>query len=83
MRVETQKLTELALAIFIIKLLWDVVTHFLINKDLDLKTNTEAVIKLTVRMDSFEKTIIALMALNKDLNEAHTKIRVIESKMEN
>lgn len=67
-------------AVFI---LWDFVKHQLLSKDTDLKENTKALIIATHEIKTINEKLVSLSRLPKDVQNLSTKIRVIETKLEN
>jgi hypothetical protein len=68
-------------AAFILYILWDVVKKVLIEKNSDLRRNTESTMANTLEIGHLRRELNSLLMLPKDLDEAHLKIRVMEEKL--
>lgn len=72
--------TELLIAVYI---LWDIAKKFFSSKNSDLEKNTAATLSNTLSIQRLEDKLETLLGIPKDVNEAHTKIRVLDERLKN
>ena len=75
---ETPSLPE---AFIITYILWDIVKELIFEKNKDLKSNTSSTVENTFAIRELRTELHLLASLPKDVNVAHSKIRLLEEKL--
>lgn len=65
-----------------LKMLADSISHRGRKKDATLEESIHGVIRLETKMESFEKYLERIPKMEKDINEAHQKLREIKTKLD-
>lgn len=73
-------ITEILIFIYVA---WDVFKNIIREKNNDLKVNTQATSENTFHIRLLTQKMDALIDVPKDLNELHSKMRVMEERLNN
>lgn len=72
-----------ALALYLLKSLWDIIIGSAKRRLRALEANTKAIVGLEYQMKELKETVLLIPKIKQDITAAHQKIRDLDKKLQN